>query len=356
MKIKEDLLHYLWRYQKFSHKKLKTIQGISLEILSPGFLNQGVGPDFSNAKIRMDKLLWTGPVELHVSASAWYQHNHHRDSNYDAVILHVVWEADVDVCLANGTPLPTLCLSHNIETQLLERHKALFLKKKKFISCEDELPNFDQKKWLFWKERLYVERLEEQTLRIQDLLVKTTSHWDAVLFHLLAKGFGLNKNSAAFLAMAQSIPFGVILKCQNRLFQLEALFFGQLGLLTEAKEGYALELKQEYTFLKSKFSLRKTVAQSLTFGRLRPANFPTLRLAQLAQLYHNQGGLFQKLMHAKNPQTAKKYLSCSPSDYWKTHYHFEIKSKMTPKASSNRFKDLLLINVVIPLRFSYFKQ
>lgn len=310
--MQEDLLHYLWRYQKFDHSNLKTIQGDSIELLSPGFINEGVGPDFSHAKIRMDSLLWTGPVELHVNASAWYLHRHQNDAKYDGVILHVVWNYDTDVCLSSGQILPTLCLSEYVDKNLLKRYKAQFLVKKNFVPCEMALPYFDNNKWIFWKERLYIERLELQTSRIQELLQQTKNNWDAVLFQLLAKGFGLNKNGTAFMEMAQSFPFGVIQKCQHQTPLLEALIFGQLGLLGPGKDAYHQQLKSEYEFLRAKFKLKRCQATSVTFGRLRPSNFPTLRLAQLAQLYHLQKGLFRKIMAAKNVKAARQFLQSHP--------------------------------------------
>lgn len=351
----EDLLQYLWRYQKFDHYNLKTLQGDRIQVISPGFLNEGVGPDFSNAKIRMDSLLWTGPIELHVNASAWYLHRHQNDVQYDGVILHVVWHNDVDVCLSSGEILPTLCLSDYVDKNLLKRHKAQFLVKKRFIPCEIGLPYFDTNKWIFWKERLYIERLEGQTYRIQKLLQQTKNNWDAVLFQLLAKGFGLNKNGAAFMDMAQRLPFGVIQKCQHQVILLEALFLGQLGLLEESKDAYHQRLKSEYDFLCAKFQIKKCHAATVTFGRLRPSNFPTLRLAQLAQLYYFQKGLFKKIMEAKNVKAVKRFLQCSPSTYWKSHYHFAVKSKTSLKKLTPSFQNLLLVNVVIPLRFAYFK-
>jgi len=353
--VQEDLLHYLWRYQKFNHSQLRTTQGQPIEVLSPGFLNEGVGPDFSNAKIRMDGLLWNGPVEMHIKASAWYLHGHQNDARFDGVILHVVWQNDIDVCLSSGERLPTVCLSDYVNEKLLERHKSQFLVQKKFIPCEQNLPYFDVKKWVFWKERLYVERLEAQTSRIHTFLEQSKNNWDAVLFWLLAKGFGLNKNGMAFLEMAQSFPFRIIQKCRKETLMLEALFFGQLGLLNDLKDDYQYHLAKEYDFLKAKFALSAKSISPLTFGRLRPTNFPTLRLAQLAQLYHLQEGLFKKIVGATNTNLVRHLLQCTPSDYWKSHYHFAVKSKPTPKKLTASFQDLLLINVVIPLRFAYFK-
>jgi len=353
--VQEDLLQYLWRYQKFSHAKLKTTKGVDLQILSPGFLNESVGPDFSNAKIRMDALLWAGPVEVHVNASAWYQHGHHKDANYEAVILHVVWHNDTDICLSNGQAMPTLCLSEYVASAILDQYRAQFLTPKRFIACENALPAFDTSKWLFCKERLYVERLEGQTKHIEYLLQQNTNNWEAVLFQMLAKGVGLNKNGAAFLEMAQSFSFTIIQKCQPNITYLEALFLGQLGLLQGHKDAYQQKLKSEYAFLKSKFKLKKSLENATTFGRLRSANFPTIRLAQLAQLYHIQQGLFEKLMKAQNTKQVRQYFNTATSSYWESHYNFEVKSKTSVKKMTPAFQDLLLVNVVIPLRFAYFK-
>jgi len=283
--MKEDFLHYVWKFQKFPYKDLNTTQGDSLQVIHPGFHNKYDGPDFKQAQLLVGALKWVGSVEVHLKSSDWYRHNHQLDQNYDTVILHVVWEDDVEVCREDGSVLPTLVLKHLVTKDLLLYYQEIFLKSPTFIPCESQLTHFPQPLFQLWKERLFVARLEEKSKRIQVLLKGYKNDWEAVLFCLLAQNFGLNVNGASFFALAKSIPFKVIRKLQQDKMALEALLFGQAGLLSgEISCAYGASLWKEFQFLKRKFSL-SSPSISMQFMRLRPHNFPTIRLAQLASLY-----------------------------------------------------------------------
>lgn len=354
--MNESLLHYLWRFQKFSKSDLQTVDGQSLEILFPGHLNTLAGPDFSQAKIYLDQLYWGGAVELHMNASDWFRHGHQNDSAYDNVILHVVWNFDSDVCYPNGTPIPTLELSNYVAAETLDNYSSCFLKKPQFISCEKELGRFSSAKWLGFQERLFVERMEFRTQVINEQLEKSKNDWEAVFFVLLSKGFGLNLNGEAFYAMAASIPFKRLLQLRSDPLDLEALFMGQAGLLAHPLKGsYHNELFQRYSYIKSKYKLSINPAMRLHFARLRPPNFPTIRLAQLAQVYAKSAALFQAVVQESSLSNCYKLFDVEASGYWERHYNFEVESKPNPKRLSRRFFELLLINTLIPVRFAYAK-
>jgi hypothetical protein len=354
--MKESLLHYLWRFQKFSKVALKTVDHQSLEILFPGYTNQRGGPDFSEAKIFLDQLYWCGAVELHLKSSDWYRHSHQINRANDSVILHVVWEFDSDVCYPNGKPIPTLELQKYTPTSSLEKWAFYFKKQSKFIPCEAHISKFSKAKWLAYQERLFVERMELRTHQIGVQLKDYKNNWEAVLFIMLAKGFGLNANGTAFSAMALSIPFKRILQLRSDPLDLEALFMGQGGLLElNATNEYARRLFERYTYIKTKFNLTPQRAQMPQFARLRPPNFPTIRLAQLAQLYHRSGQLFQKVVDSPTPDACYQFFKVEAGNYWKNHFNFGIVSKPQVKKITPAFFQLLLLNTLLPFRFAYSK-
>ena len=352
--MKEDFLHYVWKFQKFPYKDLKTTQGDFLQVIHPGFHNKYDGPDFKQAQLLVGALKWVGSVEVHLKSSDWYRHNHQLDQNYDTVILHVVWEDDVEVCREDGSVLPTLVLKHLVTKDLLLYYQEIFLKSPTFIPCESQLTHFPQPLFQLWKERLFVARLEEKSKRIQVLLKGYKNDWEAVLFYLLAQNFGLNVNGASFFALAKSIPFKVIRKLQQDKMALEALLFGQAGLLSaEMSSAYGASLWKEFQFLKCKFSL-SSPSISMQFMRLRPHNFPTIRLVQLASLYASSQQIFAKIFDGKTLNT-QWMIRVGVSSFWKTHYTFEKSSQKRDKKISSSFVDLLKVNTLIPLAFCYHK-
>lgn len=352
--MKEDFLHYVWKFQKFPYKDLVTTQGETLQVINVGFYNQHDGPDFKEAQLMVGPLKWIGSVEVHLRSSDWYRHNHQLDQNYDTVVLHVVWEDDVEVCRRDGSILPTLVLKHLVAKDLLLYYHETFLKAPTFIPCESQLLHFPQPLLQLWKERLYVARLEEKSERIQELLKIYKNDWEAVLFCLLARNFGLNINGASFFAMANSIPFKVIRKLQHDKKALEALLLGQAGLLSaQMSSTYGASLWKEFQYIKHKFSL-SSPAISMQFMRLRPHNFPTIRLAQLASLYASAQQLFAKIFDGKTLNT-QWMTRVGVSSYWQTHYTFEKSSHKRDKKIASSFVDLLKINTLIPLAFCYQK-
>ena len=227
--MKEEFLHYLWKYQLLNVSQLFTTKEESVLVVSPGIHNHDAGPDFLNARLQVDDQTWIGNVEIHLKSSDWYWHQHENDPNYDAVILHVVWDHDVEVFMKNEQTLPTIELKHFVSEVLLANYKKLSKISVRWIPCEQQIQTIDSFVLENWMERLYVERLERKSLFIQSLLKETQNDWDAVLFLLLAKNFGLNKNGDAFFQLAKSIPFSIVRKESFELERLNALLFGQAG-------------------------------------------------------------------------------------------------------------------------------
>ncbi|WP_370476794.1 DUF2851 family protein [Tamlana flava] len=355
--MREDFLHYIWKHKKFSTESLQTTASESIFITSFGQHNLDSGPDFFNAQMKIGEQLWAGNVEIHVKSSDWFLHNHETDKAYDNVILHVVWEHDMDVFRKNNTPIPTLQLKGLIDTPILNNYEKLFSKTSKWINCENDFFTVDDFMLNNWLERLFFERLERKSKDIEALLIDSKNDWEAVLFKMLAKNFGLKVNGESFFSLANSIDFSIIRKTRTEQSNLEALLLGQACLLDEDLEGaYFKKLKQEYTFLMQKFQLNNSQVLPIQFFRLRPPNFPTIRLSQLASLYHLHQNLFSKVVETNKLEDFYGLFKVSTSKFWKTHYTFQKESKPSEKRLSKSFIGLLLINTVIPITFCYAKH
>ncbi|WP_093025635.1 DUF2851 family protein [Pustulibacterium marinum] len=352
--MKEDFLHFLWRFKKLSLNNLKTSLGESVEIQKFGSYNTLAGPDFFNASLVIAGQHWVGNVEMHLKSSDWFAHGHEKDPNYNNVILHVVWEDDVEIFNANNQPVPTLLLKDYVSHDLLNSYQKFIYHSYSFINCENEITSVDDFILSNWKERLFIERLEQKSILIKELLSKSKNNWEAVLFQLLMKNFGGNINGESFLSIAQSFEFATFQKSTQSLKQLESLLFGQALLLTsEIPSSYEKSLQDEYKFLKSKFQLSNLGVLSPQFFKLRPPNFPTIRLSQLANLYASHSQIFSLLMTTTNRSDLQHVLKVSTSEFWNTHYTFSKESKRVKKTVSDAFINLIIINTIIPLQFCY---
>ncbi|MEN1786239.1 MAG: DUF2851 family protein, partial [Bacteroidota bacterium] len=295
----EDLLHYIWKTQKFKTLGCRTTAGLAVQVLHPGSYNLQSGPDFFNARLRIDGQQWAGNVEIHLKSSDWYAHHHEKDEKYHNVILHVVWEDDSAIFHKDGTPLNTLELKHHVDHELLTAYQTLMRPtNQNFINCEQDLGSMDEALWQTWMQRLYVSRLEQRAIVIQDLLMQSKNDWERVLFMLLMKGFGLNKNGAAFLKIAKHLPAAVVRKTTQDPLQLESLLFGTAGLLNNDAiiDDYYVQLTKTYKYLRHKHELLEYKNVGPEFYGLRPSNFPTIRLSQLANLYALHPNLFAALV------------------------------------------------------------
>lgn len=355
--MKEDFLHYLWKHKLFFQPHLTTTDGELLTISSVGNYNLNAGPDFHNAKLRIGEQLWAGTVEIHLKSSDWYVHNHEQDSNYDSVILHVVWEHDVDVYNSGNSRIPTLELKHVVSKDVLLKYQELFTKKRRWIQCETQISHVDSFSIDNWLERIYFERLERKSGVILELLKSTNYDWEAVLFQLLARNFGLKVNADIFFEMSQKLSFSVVRKEASELENLESLFFGTLGMLQkDLDDSYYQKLKSNYEYQSKKHRLTALENGNVQYFRLRPVNFPTIRISQLAGLYTSHQNLFSKCMETSEVKGFYELFSITASAFWDMHYTFEKESKKRVKKLSKSFIDLLLINTIVPLKFVYLKH
>lgn len=354
--MKEEFLHYLWKFKKFDPLNLKTFNGEEITIINVGQYLELAGPDFFNAQITIGNQKWAGNVEIHIKSSDWYVHHHERDEVYENVILHVVWEHDTEIFRKNNTEIPVLELKKYVDAVTITNYQSL-ISPKSWIFCEKQLKEIDGFTINNWLERLFFERLERKSKPIFELLVQTKHDWEAVLFCLLAKNFGLNTNGEIFSKIAQSIPFSVIRKESFEVENLEALLLGSAGLLDSEKEDtYFKDLKFRYFYLLHKYQLEKRIVEPVQFFKHRPDNFPTIRLSQLANLYHGQQNLFSRISTATSAKGIYEIFEISASDYWQNHYQFDKESLKKKKKLSQSFVDLITINTIIPLQFAYAKS
>lgn len=352
--MKEEFLHFIWQYKLFDVNNLKSELNETIQVVKAGLRNTNAGPDFLNAQLKINDQLWVGNIEIHINSSDWYAHKHEQDKNYDAVILHIVWQHDSEVFMKNNHPIPTLNLKNVVDESLLKNYQKLFSKQPCWIPCEKQITTIDSFLMGNWLERLYLERLENKSVLIKELLARSNNDYEAVLFQLLAKNFGLKINGDAFLQLVQSFSFSTLRKVCFNEQELSALLFGQGGFLEKDVENeYFIQLKKEYDYLKYKHNLEPIANNLFQFFRMRPTNFPTIRIAQLVALFHKHQNLFSKLMQLNIIEDFYKLFSVEVNDFWKEHYTFETESKKTLKKLTKSFVDLLLINTIIPLQFVY---
>lgn len=350
--MKEDILQYIWKFQYYNYSDLLSSNGDSIEVLHPGIHNVNQGPDFTEAKIKINDTVWIGNVEIHVNASDWNLHHHSEDENYKNIILHVVWKNDAKIKDNYGNHLPTLELNNRVSKLLLGKYQQL-MDTPKFIPCEKLEHNLSDLGLNSWKQRLVAERLIDKSGIIFDILKQTSYHWEETFWWLIAANFGLKVNSSMFRRIAQSLPLNILAKHKNNVLQLEALLFGQARLLNRNfDDKYPKMLAKEYLFYKNKYKLEPAEGD-LFFLRMRPANFPTLRLAQLAVLIHQSEHLFSKIKEAQSLSEIKNMLSVEANDYWHYHYVFDDEAAYKIKALGKQMVDNIIINTIVPILFSY---
>lgn len=346
----ERLLQFIWQLQYFNKQHLQTTEGEPLQVLHPGQLNSNQGPDFLQSSIKIAGTTWVGNIEVHTRSSLWNTHKHHQDNNYTNVILHVVWQDDA--AIHNPNDIPVLTLGDKTPKLLLQKYEAL-MHNTAFIPCESSLRNVPALVWTSWKERLAIERLERKAITIRKHLAATENHWEEVFWWMLARNFGIHVNSDTFEAIARSISINILARHKVLIHQLESLLFGQAGLLYKPfGEYYPNMLRKEYNFLRKKYKLQP-VSYPLHFLRMRPQNFPTVRLAQLAQLIHHSSHLFSKIKDAGSLDQVKKLLQVTANDYWHYHYRFDETSAFSEKTLGKQMIDNIVINTIVPVLFGY---
>lgn len=347
--ITEKLLQFIWQFGYFNQKNLSTIEGEHIQIISRGTLNKNQGPDFLNAKIIIEKTTWVGNIELHIQTSQWNTHKHQIDKNYENVILHVVWQHDTTL---QNVKIPIFELQHVVSKLWLNNYQEL-MNKKTFVFCENKLPVLSEIGWVSWKERLAIERLQRKSTLILNELNKTQLDWENIFWIFLCKSFGGTVNAEAFYQIAKSLPQNILAKQKNSLLQIEALIFGQAGLLnSKTNDEYFLQLVKEYKHLQKKYSLT-AIKIPIHFMRMRPNNFPTIRLAQLANLITISSHLFSKIREANSLEQVKNLFKVGVGKYWLTHYQFNNVAATSAKNLGISTVQTIIINTVIPTLFSY---
>ena len=350
--MKEDLLQFIWKFQYFNRNELRCTDGDEVQIIHPGTYNSNQGPDFKEAKIKINNILWSGNVELHINSSHWHTHHHSEDTNFNNVILHVVWNHDTEIKDANGSVLSTIELQSRVSKLLLEKYRRL-KENAQFIACENLSSGFGSLALNSWKQRLVAERLIIKSKNIFTDLQQTNYHWEETFWWLIAANFGLTLNSGVFKKMARSLPLSLVAKHKKNIIQVEALLYGQAGLLSKTFEDkYPKMLQKEYFFYQKKYKL-SPVDEELYYLRMRPANFPTIRLAQLAMLICSSEHLFSKIKETESVDELKKMFSVTANDYWHYHYIFDEVSDYKIKKLGSQMVDNIIINTVVPVIFSY---
>lgn len=345
----EKLLQFIWQFQYFNRSDLQLETGGNLQIIYPGRLNSNQGPDFLEAKIRLDNTIWIGNIELHVRTSDWDKHAHAADKNYQNVILHVVWENDVPV---SKQQTALVILQHRVSKLLLGKYEE-WMDSVSFIPCEKTLSQVNEVIWVAWKPRLLVERLQRRSESVQAYLEQNHSHWEEIFWWLLAKNFGYTINAEAFEAVAKTIQTAILAKHKNQIIQLEALLMGQAGLLDDDfQESYPTMLKKEYRFLKKKYQLQP-VRMPVHFLRMRPGNFPTIRLAQLAVLVQQSSHLFSKIKEQATLHELFGLFTVTANDYWNYHYVFDTAGSFSKKLLGRQRIENIIINTIVPVLFAY---
>lgn len=351
--IQEEFLHFVWLHQYFNPKQLITTDGKSVEVLKPGYHNHLAGPDFKEASIKLEGILWAGSVEIHVKSSDWSAHKHDGDSNYYNVVLHVVFTHDREILNADGQPIPTLELKGLVKPGLLSRYKTI-VESQTDIPCGNSFHKVKAVTKLSMLEFTLVRRLERKGDLFKEILESNNQDWEQSTYQWLASGFGFKTNSENMLQLANAVPLKVLQKHAD-LKQWEALLFGASGLLNASdNDAYANELRREYAFLERKYEVKSSLSYNQWhFSGVRPSNFPTLRIAQFAALVHSHPNLFSLFTHFTDLVSLQNLLQVSQSEYWKTHLNFGAKSKFQNKAMSKSAAQGLMINTIAPLLVAY---
>ncbi|MCB2222250.1 MAG: DUF2851 family protein [Bacteroidetes bacterium] len=350
----EDFLHFLWKFGLIEQPLLLTT-GESCVIVKPGLHNTHSGPDFLDARIRIDGTLWAGNVEVHIHASDWYRHDHHHDEVYDNIILHVVFLEDKTVRRKSGESIPTVELSGKFEERLLQNYQLL-MRNKSWIPCAPLIGTVDRFTRNNWIDRVLVERLEHRTHEINERLEFNSRNWSETFYQMLARNFGFRVNALPFELLARSLPMNILAKHKDHPDQIEALLFGQAGMLSvKSKDEYYLKLKREYEFLATKYNLKPLDGHIWRFMRLRPSNFPTIRLSQFSALIHQSSHLWSRILEAETIRELTLLFQCNASAYWTDHYTFGKLNRGKAKKLGKAGINLILINTVIPFLFAYGK-
>ncbi len=349
--ITEKLLQFIWNFQYFNAKELTTLEGESVIIQKKGNLNTDQGPDFLNAKLKIDTTTWAGQIELHVNSSDWYKHKHQKDPNYKNIILHVVWQHDIAATKIFDSPV--LELRKYVSKIMLDQYEVL-MGQYSFIPCEKQINKISSLQFNNWKDRLLVERLEQKTALIFESLAKNKNNWEETFWQKIARNFGIKVNADAFEDMASHTPHLTLAKNKLSQIKLESILLGQSGMLKgRFIDAYVVMLQKEYQFLKAKYNLQEASIQP-QYLRMRPFTFPSLRLSQLAALIFKSSKLFSKILECDSYKQVMELFSVQANDYW--NYHYKLDDDATTYKEKHLGEDMIhniIINTIVPTLFAY---
>ena len=354
--MKEEFLHYLWKYSLYDTDSLTDCEGNRIIILNPGEYNRDSGPDFFNARILLAGTVWAGNIEIHTNSSHFETHGHHKDPAFNNVILHVVARNDRNVCNERGEELLTVEIK--FDDKLCEKYNSL-VNNPAVIACQNEISAIDPFLIKYWLNDLVVERLQQKSQLVMKILSETGNDWEETFFRMVTRYFGFRVNAEPFEMLASALPFRIIRKHSDNRLQVESLLFGTAGMLDEGlfreavEDDYYLKLIREYKVLSAKYSLPQIHGWLWKFSKLRPLNFPTLRISQLAAMFMSPDGMFSKILENDHIDKIRKFFELTASPYWDDHYVFGKKSVNVQKSTGAQASEILLINAVIPVIFSY---
>lgn len=350
----EELMQYVWQFRLWPTHDMSTTDGRRIVVVDPGLLNRDAGPDFFNAKVKIGDTMWSGNVEIHVRASDWYRHHHDDDRAYDSVVLHIVDVSDMEITRSDGMKIPQMVMkcSPDFSTKYREMVQNRFRE----LPCGNEIGTLPSLYINDWLSALAFERLYAKADRVAGILKTTGDNWMDVIYHTLARALGFSINSQPFELLARTTPLKHMLHHTDSLFSIEAILFGQSGLLDgiSVDDDYLERLAGEYKFLATKYSLKKSGNMSWKMGRMRPQNFPHRRIAALAQMISHGFVFSNRILEIGSEEEARKLFDVSLTGYWSTHYSFSDGGNANSrKAFSYASVTVLLINIVVPVVFAY---
>ncbi len=352
----EYFLHFIWQYQFFSKENLRTETGALLSVFHPGYHNSDQGPDFSEARIGIELMEWYGNVEIHLKSSDWYAHQHQKDKRYDSIILHVVWENDCTIKRGDASEIPVLVLKGRVDSSLLDKYKT-FINSGIHLPCSYYIKEMESVQLTAMFDKVLVERLERKGTALKRLTEENKNNWEETFWQIFVTSFGFKINNSPFEELAKAIPYKIIAKHKNSLFQIEALLFGQAGLLeSDCTDDYFLKLKEEYLFLDVKYKLSNHKLEDFRwkFMRTRPRNFPTIRIAQLAAVLYHSTSILNSALTNDSFEEIRNWLSKPISPYWQKHYHFGKANKGFSNTTTASLLHSIMINVVVPFQAARF--
>lgn len=351
----ESFLHYIWQFQYLDRSDLRTTDGDAIQVFHPGHRNPHAGPDFTDARIKIGDLEWRGCVELHIQSSGWMAHQHQYDAAYEPVVLHVVWENDQPVTRSDGSNMPTLELKGRVDELLWKQYRSL-ITSPEIIPCSYSIQKVQEPIRTSMQERALTERLEKKARAFIEILNRCQNNWEEATYRLLGRNFGFKVNADAFAQLTTAVPLKILLRHADRPLQVEALLFGMAGFLDDIKrpDDYVRELIREFDLLQHKYGLagKKMHVAQWRFMRLRPANFPTLRMAQFAAFVVATPNLFSAILETENAKDLISLFRVRQSDYWQKHYHFAKKANRVPFLGRSSMQ-MLVINTAVPVLAAY---